>query len=415
MKTGISVEQALALVLDSAEPRRPVQAPLLDARGCVLAEDAASDIDLPPFDNSAMDGYAVRAADVARAAPDSPVALPIIEEIQAGQVAQQSVGPGQAMRIFTGAPLPDGANAVVIQENTERQGDTVLIKEPLKIGVGENIRWAGEDVHRDDVLLTAGTPLTPACVALLAATGNPQVTVYPAPTVGILSTGDELVDIADTPGPGQIRSSNTHALLAQVAACGAHGMTLGIAADTDDSVRDHLARGSEADIVLTSGGVSVGEHDIMKDVLIDMGMEMIFWRVHQKPGNPLAFGIRRRDAGPPQLIFGLPGNPAATQVCFEEYVRPAIKKMMGFAGDALHLPRLRAVLDDDIKGTRGRLTFVRGVISEENGHVVARSAGGQSSGMLLSMARANALLIVPPDVLHVRAGEEIEAHRLPDG
>jgi molybdopterin molybdotransferase len=413
----ISVEEAQDLVLARIARLEPETVDVLESLGCVLAVDVVSDIDVAPFDNSAMDGYAVRSADVAAASEESPAVLAVVDHIAAGAMPRAAVGPGQASRIMTGAPVPEGADAVVMVEVTEGlelaggTGGTVAVKRPVRDG--ENIRLLGEDVRVGDTVLCAGEVVNAASVGLMAALGVALVDVYRRPRVAIVSTGDELVGISDKPGPGKIRNSNSYSLAAQVLDAGAIPHMLGIARDTEAETRALLSRAPEFDLMVTTGGVSMGDFDVVKDVLEQLG-EMDFWKVAMRPGAPQTYGTI---GGTP--FFGLPGNPTSTMVGFELFVRPAIRKMRGFA--ELKRPVAAAKLTEDVRKKSDRRYFVRGIV--ERADTVApgadgaiaysvRLSGRQSSAMLTAMHRANCLISLPEGVASVPAGTVVDCIRL---
>ena len=406
----LNIEEALKAILDHATPLAPVAMPLDEAAGLVLAEDVMARGNVPPFANSAMDGFSVIAGDIQQASETSPVRLRILEDVPAGSVATQPVCPGTAIRIMTGAPLPDGADTVVHVEVTHTEGDDVLILLALKAGV--NVRGMGEDMKDGVIVLTAGTVLRPGEVGVCAAAGHATVAVLPRARVAILTTGSELVDAAQVPGPGQIRDANAHSLRAQVVAMGAIPIVFDRVPDTREAVRSALERALfQADVVLTNGGVSVGDYDFVKDVLQEMGAELVFWRVKQKPGKPMAFwtlGSKR--------IVGLPGNPVSCMVCAEEYVRPLVRRMMGHT--LLYRPVRTAVLDERYaKGSdAGRAHFVRVRLQERDGVLRAVSTGPQGSGILTSMALATGIAVLPEDtpVVEARQSVHVQLTDLPE-
>jgi molybdopterin molybdotransferase len=432
---SITVGEALAYILSHFAPLPPEPTPLAEADGRVLAEDVTSDIDIPPFANSAMDGYAVRAAATQDATRAAPRPLRVIGNVAAGYVAGATVGPGEALRIMTGAPLPDGADAVIRFEETS-EGDALhagaahagnrppegakaawrdvaggnaasgVTEVQLYAGVQpwDNVRHAGEDVRRGQVVLARGTVIRPFEVALLAAVGRPQVLTHRRPRVAILSTGDELVDVDQPVGPGQIRNSNSYGLAAQVRAAGGVPILLGIARDNLEELTARVEEGlaQAPDLFVTSAGVSVGDYDIVKDVL-DREGTMHFWQVRMKPGKPLAFGVVR---GVP--LLGLPGNPVSSLVSMEQFGRPAILKMLG----RLHLARpvvtVRAL--EAIPNKSGREHYIRAVVTRNaDGEYEARSTGEQGSGILTSLTGANAMLIVEETRTLVQPGETVRA------
>jgi molybdopterin molybdotransferase len=398
----LSVEEARDTILANATLLAPETMPLDEAAGLVLAQDVMAWGNVPPFANSAMDGFAVRSDDIADASEAYPVRLHIVEDIPAGHVATGVVSPGTAMRIMTGAPLPGGADTVVHVEVTRVEGSDVLILLALKRGW--NVREAGEDMQGGAVVVPAGTVLRPAEIGVCAAAGHATVSVIRRARVAVLTTGNELVDAASRPGPGQIRDANAHSLRAQVAALGALPVVVARVPDTPDAVRaalEHVLQ--EADVVLTNGGISVGDYDFVKDVLEQMGAQLVFWRVKQKPGKPMAFwtlGEKR--------IIGLPGNPVSCMVCVEQYVRPLVRAMMGHV--LLHRPLRACALDSgyDKSGDTGRLHFVRVHVTDDRGELHASVAGAQGSGILTSMARANGIALIPEDVNLVERGTPVQ-------
>jgi len=374
-----------------AEVRRqpPLRLPLDDALGSVLAEAAISPLDIPPWTNSAMDGYAVRAADLRGASPAAPRTLRVVEVVPAGVFPGRSLGPGECARIFTGAPLPEGADSVIRQEDTDLGTETVAIRNDRDCGV--NIRRAGEDIRKGAEVLPAGSELGPAQLGVLASLAMAHPVVYRRPRVGILGGGDEIVDI-DQPeailSGRKIASSNTHTLLALVRLAGGEPVNLGLAADTPASLREHLTRGRECDLLVTTAGISVGDHDHLRAVLSELGAELRFWKLRMRPGAPVGFGV----LGSLPWI-GLPGNPVSTMVTFELFVRPAIRKMMGQP-----LPFRRTVpvrVAEPIRLGPKLQHFLRAVVTPRAEGLEVRLTGPQGSGILTSMVKANALLIIP--------------------
>lgn len=416
----ISVEEALAEILSHVRPLNPERVAILDALGRVLAEEIVSDIDIPPFDNSAMDGYAVRAADVAGASPESPVRLAVTGSVAAGYVSSGRVEPGTAIRIMTGAPLPDGADAVVPFEDTGDmdRSKKARLEEPaseievrVAVHARDNTRPAGEDMRRGEVAMSAGRVVRPQEIGVLASLGRETVLVHRRPRVAILATGDELLEIHEPLAPGKIRNSNEYTNAALVTRTGGAPIRLGIARDTQADLTDKIRQGLKqgADLFLTSGGVSVGDYDVVKDVLGTEG-EMQFWQVNMKPGKPLAFGLL--PGGVP--LIGLPGNPVSAMVSFEQFARPAILKMLGHQD--LDKPTVRAILDEPLTNS-GRRGFMRVVVVRRADGYHARSTGEQGSGVLTSMAKANGLAVVPEGTLRVDAGSEVVVQMLdwPEG
>ena len=393
---SLSVDEALERILTRVPVLEPVSAGLLDALGAVLAEDVVADRDVPPFRNSAMDGYAVRGVDVASA----PTKLRVTGDIAAGATPTGSVGRGEAMRIMTGAPMPDGADTVVRVEDTDNRVDTVTITVATKPGT--SVRAAGEDLKAGETILRRGTTLRAAEIGVLATLGKKTVGVTRRPRVAILSTGDELVELDQPLGPGQIRDANRYSLASAVAALGLEPVVLGIVRDTADDLRRALRKAAElADVIVTSGGVSVGDHDHVKPVVDELGA-MDFWSIAIRPGRPLAFGdIDGR------LIFGLPGNPVSSLLGFELFVRPALLKMAGRT--LLHRPRVTATLNDTLDTPPGLRFFARGVYEPATGTV--RTTGPQGSGILRSMALANSFIDVPATIQHLDRGAQVTVIR----
>lgn len=392
MTAPLAPAAAARRILSEITRQPPLRIPLDDALGAVLAEDVTSPLDIPAWTNSAMDGYAARAADVRGASPAAPVRLRIVEELPAGAFPTRPIGPSECARIFTGAPLPDGADSVIRQEDTDLgvtgQGSGVSeveIRSDRDCGV--NIRKAGEDIRKGDVALPAGVELGPAQLGVLASLAVAHPLVYRRPRIGILGGGDEIVDI-DRPeeilSGRKVASSNTHTLIALVRQAGGIPVNLGLMRDTKESVLEHLRRAADTDLLVTTAGISVGEHDHLKNVIEAHGT-VHFWKIRMRPGAPVAFG---EIFGVPWI--GLPGNPVSTMVTFELFVRPAIRAMMGHA-----LP-FRAVtpvtVAEPIKLGPKLQHFLRAVVTPD-GEV--RLTGPQGSGILTSMVLANALLIVP--------------------
>lgn len=410
----ISVEEALERILSYVSLLEPEEKPILDALGQVLAEDIISDINIPPLDNTAMDGYAVRAADTAAAAEDSPATLRVIGELAAGYLFDGEVAPGTAVRIMTGAPMPRGADAVVPFEETDEptgrafgsfaksRGVVGVLK---AAGAGANIRRAAEDVHEGQPILNKGAVLHPPQIGVLASLGRATVRVYRRPVVAILSTGDEVREPGQSLSPGQIYDSNAYSISAMVLANGGIPKRLGIAKDTVEALTAKLQEGLDADMLVTSAGVSRGDYDVVKDVLAKEG-EIDFWTVRMRPGKPLAFGAFP-SGGRRVPHIGLPGNPVSSMVSFELFGRPAIYKMLG--RDDWQRPRVHAIAEEAIANTDARRVFARAIVTQRDGRYYASLTGPQGSGILTSMAVANALAVVPEDVPGIEPGDDVEA------
>lgn len=398
-KKLISIEETRARVLADALPLSVEARPLAQALGMVLAEEIVASHNVPPFDNAAMDGFAVRAADIVDATADAPARLELAETIPAGHVSTQVVGSEQAAKIMTGAPVPQGADAVVQSEAAEETGNAVLILEPVKRG--RNIRWAGEDVTAGDRVLGPGNMLGPAEIGLVASLGHPTVQVYRRPSVAILSTGSELVEVDRPLGPGQIRNSNSYSLRALCQQLGVEPVMLGIVPDDYEATKRLIEKGLHHDVLLTTGGVSVGEFDFVKDVQDELGVQRRLWGVAMKPGKPLSFGVYDRT-----LVFGLPGNPVSAMVSFELFVRPALLRLMGHRKTTR--PLYRAVMSEDASNADGRVYVVRVRAWREDDVWHVSATGAQGSGMLRSMVGANGLAFIPSGSRGVRAGEQVE-------
>lgn len=398
----LSVEQARQQMLDTIGVLPTEQREILECSDYVLAEDLYASENIPPFDNSAMDGFAVLSSDVKDASKENPTVLSVVETIAAGFAPEKKVSSGSAARIMTGAMMPDGADAVVMQEVTEFDGDTVKVFE--SVAKSENVRFTGESVKVKDCVMSNGKTLRPPEISMMASLNCATVAVYRKPKVAIVSTGDELTPIGEILKPGKIRDSNRYGLYAQVQNAGGIPIDMGIAPDDEDETeRIFLKSLSQADALITSGGVSVGEHDVVRNVLTKLG-KMHFWRVAMKPGKPQVYGFI--DDKP---IFGLPGNPVSSLVVFELFVRPALLKMAGHT--ELLRPTFEAVLTTDVTNSDGRVNYMRAIISKENGEYVAKTTGPQGSGILHSLVLANGLITIP-DGVTLRAGERVEAQFL---
>ena len=399
MKRDIHAAEALAQILAQTPVLGLETVSFDEALGRVLGEDVRSARVLPPADNSAMDGYAVCAEDCARANADAPVWLPVTFEVPAGRTDVPTLARGTAARILTGAAVPAGADSVVRQEDTERDGERVAIRVAPELG--ENVRRAGEDVERGERVLEAGARIGPAQVGMLASLGRTIVAVHQRPRVAVLSGGDELVEPDGDVAGGRIVSSNSWSIAAQCRELGADPVYLGIARDTPDDIERRLRAGLAADVIVSSAGVSVGDRDFVRGVLEKLGCRLHFWGVRIKPGFPLAFGRVGDDSRGP-LVFGLPGNPVSAMMTFEQFVRPALLRMQG--AQRLYRPVVRARLAEGMRKKPGRMHFVRVTLERDGENVVARSTGNQSSGVLTSMTRAQGILIFPAEASELAAG-----------
>ncbi len=431
MEKHLKVSEAQQIIIDAVSRMDVETVALENSLGRVLAQDIRANRDQPPYDVSAMDGYALRSADVANA----PVLLEIIEDIKAGDMPSKTVQSGQCARIMTGAPVPQGADAVLRVEDTEAvdsgfplppstrsgqaepppEGEGVIVSlrenmfERVQINCsvkqGNDIRQRGESMRDGEVVLTAGTEIVPGVVGMLAMVKVAKVQVVRQPRVAILSTGDELEGLNDAFDANKIPDANSYALMAQVQALGIQPVLLGIARDDPDELRRHLQTGLQYDALLVSGGTSVGVHDYVRPTLEALGVQMKFWRVAMKPGHPMAFGATQNT-----FVFGLPGNPVSSMVCFEQFVLPALRRMMGCA--RLHRRTISARLTHDVKHKPSRTEFVRVTLHQEGGGYTATSTGAQGSGILPSMAKADGLLVVPASSRGLAAGEQVRVQFL---
>jgi molybdopterin molybdotransferase len=409
----LNVDQALERVLAQFSALPGEEVDLFSALGRVLAEPIHADTDIPPFANSSMDGFAVIAADITDATKDRPVTLKLVMDIPAGSVPARRLNPGEAARIMTGAPLPEGADAVVPVEDTDNQwtpgkDDSLPPAVTVYRGVerGGYVRLPGEDMRAGQVVLTEGTILRPPEIGVLASLGKGRVPVVRQPRVAIVSTGDELIGIDEPLQPGKIRDSNSYGLAALVASYGGTPIPIPVARDTLEDVRRRFREALDAkpDIILSSAGVSVGAFDVVRTVIDELG-EVNFWKINLRPGKPLAFG---QVGGVP--FFGLPGNPVSAMVTFDVFVRPALLRL-GRRPDPAQV--IHAAVAEEIRSD-GRRSYLRVKLVRENGQFVARTTGTQSSGVLLSMVLADGLLIVPEDRTHVAAGEYLPVRVLRD-
>jgi len=414
----ISVEEALEKVLSYVEILQAERKPILDCLGQVLDEDVYSTIDIPPLDNSAMDGYALRARDTRGASESSPRYLVVVGEVAAGCIPTKKVRLGTAIRIMTGAPLPEGADAIVRFEDTDEvsrkssSGDLSHIGILCQAKKGLNVRCRGEDIARGNLILKKGMVLRPQEIGVLASLGKSTALVIRRPIVAILATGDELTSVEQPLAPGQIYDSNTYTIAAEVTRYGGIPNILGIGRDSVQSLNEKIDEGLDADMLITSGGVSKGDYDMVKDILAEHG-EIGFWTVCMKPGKPLAFGVIKKVAGRKKRQvphLGLPGNPVSSMITFEQFARPAILKMMG--RKMLAKPTIRAIIEDDIANTDRRRLFARVVVTKRGGQYYAALTGPQGSGILTSMAQANGLAIIPESSQRVMAGDMVEVQML---
>jgi molybdopterin molybdotransferase len=394
----LSVAEALERILAGVPVLGSETVPLAEALDRVLAAPVISSREIPPWDNSSMDGYAVRSADTITASDGHSVVLSVVGEVAAGGTARHELGPAQAYRILTGAPIPPGSDAVVPQEEVRREGARVTIERPVEAGA--YVRARGEDIRSGDRMLEPGTVLRPAALGVLASLGHARVKVYRRPAVAILSTGDELV-VPDAPlGPGQIPDSNSYTLCGLVREAGAVPLSLGIAPDRREALIERLERGLHADVIVSSAGVSVGDRDFVREAVESLGARLDFWKVNMRPGKPITFGrIGER------FFFGLPGNPVSSMVTFELFVRPVLRRLGGYR--TLSRPRIRARALEPIDNPGSRPGYLRVRLERTAGEVGARPTGSQGSGILRSMLLADGLAVVPGDT-QIPKGDEVD-------
>jgi molybdopterin molybdotransferase len=398
------LHEAQKIVLAAAQPLAVEKVGLLDALGRVLAEDIVAPRDNPPWDNSAMDGFAVRWEDIKQEhAITKPILLEVIEEVPAGKVPAKAVGRGQAIRIMTGAPIPKGANTVVKVEDTEPSEASVRIFKEVERGT--NIRPQGEDVKKGDCIIAKGTQIRPAEAGMLAILAKSFVPVYQRPRVAILATGDELADLDERFDETKIINSNSYGTAAAVQEAGGVPVLLGIAQDQPAVLKEKITQGLNADLLVLSGGVSMGDYDFTKAVFKELGAEMHFWKLAIRPGQPLAFGKIQG-----KLAFGLPGNPVSSMVTFEQLVRPALLKMSGHR--SYGRPVIQAVFQEKFSKRPDRRHFLRGILIRENGVLMVRTTGDQGSGILTSMVKANCLIDVPEEVERLNPGDTVTVQLL---
>ncbi len=394
-----SFEDARSIIINSVAPLGVERVDLLSALGRVIAEDVTAPWDMPFYDNSAMDGYAVRSADCG----EGGCTLKVTGYIPAGGAVTPEITPGSAVRIMTGAPIPPGCDAVVPIEETEERDGAVLLKE--KVEPRQYIRFRGIDVCRGETIITAGTVIHPPEISMLASFGKAIVPVFRRARVAVLSTGDELIELGEPPADGRIINSNALSLAAAIREIGAEPVVLGIARDNRASHLEKMIEGLKADALITSAGVSAGDRDLVRDCLAELGVGQLFWRVDMKPGGPTAFGVK--DGKP---VFSLPGNPVSTMVTFEEFAKPALLRMMGHK--RVIKPYVKATLREEASKKPGKVHFLRVRVEVEDGRYWASISGDQNTGILKTMVRANAIAVLPKDRTVVAAGEEVDVHLL---
>jgi len=393
-RISVPLAEARDIILGSIQPLGSEVVGLLDAGGRVLTEEIRAGRTVPPLDNSAMDGYAVRAEDTLRV----PSTLRVVDSLPAGRRATRALGPGEAARIFTGAPIPPGCDAVVMQEHTEADGHRVTVLRAAKSG--DHIRRAGCDVTPDTLIAATGTLLRPAHLGMFAALGRTQIRVSRRPRVAVLATGDELVEPDRLRDDGKIVTSNSYSLVSALLDIGADPVYLGIIPDRPGQIADAFREALRCDAIISSGGVSVGDHDWIKQVLAGLGGELRLWQVRMRPGAPLAFVTAH---GVP--VFGLPGNPVSTLVSYEQFVRPSLLRMMNRL--SVFRPVERATLAEDFEKQPGRMHLVRVLLQERDGRRFAFLSGDQGSAILLSMVRAQGLAIIPEATSRIAAGSDV--------
>lgn len=402
----ILVEEAQRLILENTRVLESAEIPITEAEGLVLAEDIISPLNLPYFTNSSMDGYALKSKDTKKANESSPVSLKIVGVIRAGDRPNFEIGDKEAAKIMTGAPLPEGADSVSMVEYTEEEGGIVKIKG--SVNPGENVRYEGEEIKKGEIALQKKTVINPASIGLISEFGIKSIKVYRKPKVAFFVTGEEVVGLNEELRPGKIRDTNSITLRAALSQEKAEFLSLGRTKDEIRPIEKKLREGLRScDALIVTGGVSVGDYDYVKDAFRNLRVESIFWRVAQRPGGPMFFG-KRNDA----LIFGLPGNPASTLVCFYEYVRPALQKMIGKKD--VFLTEIEATLLEEIrKKPDGKTYFLRGLLEKKDGSFHVKSSGTQGSHILKSFALSNCLIIVPADVTRLPSGSRVNVHLLP--
>lgn len=401
----ITPEKALKIVLENISILEPKDVSISDSLGLIVVEDVSSEENIPPFDNSAMDGFAVRSKDTISASPKNPATLLLRgETLMAGNIPKVKLKEKTAVGIMTGAPIPLGADTVIPVEFCKKLEDRVIIYTHYPANM--NIRKAGEDIRRGDKVLERNTLIYPADIGVLASLGMEKIKVFSKPIVAILCTGDELVDIKTPLSPGKIRSSNTYSLSAQVKEVGAIPLEYGIIKDNTEEIKEKITDALErADLIITSGGVSMGERDIVKNIVTEIGAELKFWKIAQRPGLPMAFWVFEK-----KPFFGLPGNPVSVMVCFENYIRPSIFKMMNKKFQPRQI--IKAKMAHPVKSKKGRVHYLRVIVYKERDELWVKTTGDQGSGILRSMARANGLLTVPAEKNLIERGEDVEIRML---
>jgi len=400
----ISVEEALERIIAEISSLGETRVPLSSSRGLVVAQDIIAHDDIPPFANSAMDGFALRSQD-SRSQNGVPPRLRVTGGVAAGYVADHAVEEGTAMRVMTGAPIPPGADSVIQIELTRYDGpESTWVEVQQEVAPNNNVRPAGEDMHKGQIIMQRGTEIGPWEIGILATLGYANVPVIRRPRVAILGTGDEVIDVDEPLRPGKIRNSNSYLLEAAVRRAGAEAHRLGVAEDTVESLREKFREAATYDLILTSGGVSVGDFDLVKDIMAEQG-NINFWRINMRPGKPVAFG----HIGSVPLL-GLPGNPVSTAVTFELFGRPVLRKMQGHT--RLLKPQIPVVVEDGVRDRAMRRHYVRAHVEWRDDHFVARTTGNQGSNLMTSLLRANAFVIVPEGGVALQPGDTAKAMML---
>ncbi len=404
MRTNISLEEALTILLQECTPTEPIYVPLMEALGSVLAEDIISDVDMPPFDKSPLDGYAVRSEDTIGVSQENPIILEVIDFVPAGYVSQKQINKGQAIRIMTGAKIPEGADVIIKFEDTQNTDNSVTIFNEYKPNT--NISKMGEDIKIGDLTLRKGMKIDAPEIGILATLGKSFVHVFRKPRVAILSTGDELVDLQQPLVDGKIRNSNAYTVAAQIKKIGAKPLMLGVCDDSVDTIVSKIKPTLNwADMIITTGGVSVGDCDLVKEAFQEAGAEMLFWRVRMKPGTPIAVAKYMN-----KLIFGLSGNPAAAYITFEQFVRPIILKQMG--REDFKLMEVETILENGYSKVSNQNRFVRAYTQYRDGKYYTKLPDKHSSGILSSLSGTNSLLYIPRDSGPYLTGEKVKIQLL---
>ncbi len=402
----ISVKEAQRLILENTNVLESIEIPLTESDGLVLAEDIISPLDLPYFTNSAMDGYALKSKDTKGSNEGSPVSLKIVGVIRAGDYPNFSIKDKEAAKIMTGAPIPEGADSVLMVEYTEEEAENVRIKR--SVNPGENIRYRGEEIKKGEIALEKETMISPPAIGFIAGFGIKNIKVYRKPRVAFLITGEEVIGFDEELRPGKIRDTNSIMLQSALSREKVESLPLGRVKDDINDIEGRLKKGLRlCDVLIVTGGVSVGDYDYVKGAFQNLGVEEIFWRIAQRPGGPMFFGRKNGT-----LIFGLPGNPASTLVCFYEYVRPAIRKMAG-KKDILLMEIEATLLEEIRKKPDGKTHFLRGLLEKKGNSFYVKSSGIQGSHILKSFALSNCLIIVPEDITRIPEGSRVNVHLIP--